>query len=124
MSEASKTLHTMALMTNMDDEHQHTDTALVEGSDYAYATEGKTDFLDLKVRNVYAKYAAWCRRFNTEPLYDTETAFLQAMRKYQPLVSTMPGSSALKTLDPAATVYRFRVSLLNEEGVDPFKRTV
>jgi hypothetical protein len=123
MSEASKTLHAMALMTNMGDEHQHSDTALQEGLDYCYSAIGNGEFLDLRVRNVYAKYAAWCRRFNTTPLYDTETAFLQAMQKYQPLVTTAPGDSALKTIDPSATVYRFRVSLLREEGVDPFKKS-
>lgn len=122
MSEASKVLHTMAAMSNMDDEQRNPETTLVLNMDYVYTGESG-QFLDLKVRNCYIKYVTWCRRKGFTPLYDDEDAFLHGMKHYRGLVSPQ-ADSPLKAVDPSARVFRFSVRTLTEEGVDPFKSSM
>lgn len=122
MSEASKVLHTMAAMSNMDDEQRNPETTLVLNVDYLYTGDSQ-QFLDLKVRNCYIKYVTWCRRKGFTPLYDDEDAFLHGMKHYRGLVSPQV-DSPLKVVDPSARVFRFSVKTLTEERVDPFKSSM
>lgn len=122
MAEASKVLHSLALMTQMEDGLVDPSIGLIHGTDYHLVTQGdRPMYLDLKMRNAYVKYVTWCRRRSFTPLYDNEESFLHGLTHYAPMIDGKAMDSVLKQGSPFAKVFRFDIDQLTHEGVDPFK---
>lgn len=117
ISEAGKVLDTLAQMT-----YEHADplTSLIYGKDYT-VSEGR-DTVDLALKSVYNKYAAFCRKIGQPPLYDNIGSFIAAMKHYPGLVATeCPDNPALH-INPLSRVFRFSVAIMERERVEPFRK--
>lgn len=114
-AEPAKVLSTFATMSQMPGLADH--IALREGADYAFSNVGGIDLLEICMPFAFVKYEAWQKSANRAPLYDSEEAFIQAMRNFSAFFDTSPS-----TLKVPAKVFRFRLDHMQVEQIDPFKR--
>jgi len=118
MSEASKAMNTLALISRTED--MLSEFGLREGHDYVVDT--RRGMLDIKVREVFVKYSGWCRRKGQPILFDNEDAWMHGLGNYAPLKSKTGLGSPLK-LTGMEKVYSFSLKGLAEEGVESFSST-
>lgn len=116
MSEAAKVVNTLALISNT--EPLGSEFELIPNVDYAWYNDY---LLDLRLRNCYVKYAAWCRRKGAIPLYDNEDSFISGMSHFNAVVSKKSLDSRLQG-SGSMLVYRFDVERLRSQGVEDFRR--
>ena len=114
MTEVARVIDVMAqLSRNPDMQYK-----LQLGLDYTMSEDGK--FLDLKMRNAYAKYVKWQRSLGMEVLFDNESAFITSTSNYGGAVKrSCPDNLALYD-SPRAVVFRFSVEYLDNDKVDGF----
>ena len=115
MAEASKALNSLALMSMTED--PMSELGLRHGVDYLYGS----DSVELKLRNCFVKYVAWCKRKGQPPLFQSEEQWFASMASYGPVINKSCIDSLLKD-SPSTKVFRFSLVRLAEEGVDDFKR--
>lgn len=114
MSEAAKVMSILSFMTHT--ENAQSEYGLDHGTDYWQ--DDKT--LDLKIRNCYIKYTAWCHRKAQSPLYANEDAFAHGLSGFAATIDRAVPNSPLK--DSALTkVFKFDKSKLEEEKVEAFR---
>jgi hypothetical protein len=118
MPEAAKVMNTLALMSNT--EEAMSEFGLRYGFDYMEMEPGT---IDLKMRNIYVKYAGWSRRKGVPVFYDTESAFIHGLGNYNACINRACLDN--KDLKPEGTevVYRFSLEELSQDGVDRFRAT-
>jgi hypothetical protein len=114
MAEASRVLDVMALLSR----HEDPNVRLVGNVDYTISPDEQ--YLDLKLRNAYAKYVKYQRSLGMEVLFDHENAFVTALANYGGTVKkACPENIALYD-SPRAVIYRLSLDYLDREGVDRF----
>ena len=114
MSEASKALNDMALMSRTED--SESEFAMREGYEYIVG-EG---YIEILMRESFVKYFAWAKRKGFTPLYMNQDAFISAMGKSPAVVDKMCLSSKLRT-SGQARIFRFDLEKLVAEGIEEFK---
>lgn len=119
MSEASKVLNTLALISRTED--ATAEYGLMYGRDYLYTGVGANlGTLHINMRNVWVKYVGWARRKGQQQLFDTEEAFLHGFAHYAALDDKVCIKSPLK-LNGLDKIYSFKVKTLDEEKVETLK---
>ena len=115
MSEASRVLDTMAMLT------RHTDMQyqLIRGIDYTVAEGGKT--IDLKVRTAYDKYVRYQRSLGMEVLYDTYNTFQVSLSNYSGVIKRACPENEQLFDSPKAVIFRLDCDHMGREGVDSFR---
>lgn len=122
MSEATKVLNSLALMSRTED--PMSEFGLLHGREYVYTGSGANLVsLQIKMREVWVKYMAWTRHKGLKHLYDSEEAFLHGFAQYGALEDKMCLKSPLKQV-AFDKVYSFKVKTLDEEGVETFKHSL
>lgn len=114
MSEAAKMMSDLSLITHA--EAAESEFALREGEEYLI----KDGYLDIRMKETFVKYFAWCKRKGFTPYYGTAEAFMSAMGKFSPTVDRLCLSSPLKK-SGQTRVFRFKLDQLAAEGVEMFK---
>ena len=114
MSEASKALNDMALMSRTED--SESEFAMREGYEYIVG-EG---YIEILMRESFVKYFAWAKRKGFTPLYMNQDAFISAMGKSPAVVDKMCLSSKLRT-SGQARIFRFDLEKLVAEGIEEFR---
>lgn len=114
MSEAAKVMNSLSYMSRS--EMPDSDMGLLINEDYFISDR----FVDLNMRNVYVKYKTWCMRRGSEPLYDSEDAFIHGISGFAAVFDRSPQDSVLKT-SALTNVIRFDKAKLTTERVEEFK---
>lgn len=114
MSEASKVLNDMSLMSRT--EPDESEFALREGHEYI-VVDG---YIEILLREAFVKYFAWCKRKGFQPLYSTAEQFVLAMRRFPAVTDKLCKLSPLRKAGGLAHVHRFSLEKLQMEGVEPF----
>ncbi len=111
LSEVSRMLDTLASLTR----HADDSFRLISGVDYMLGYS----YLDIKLRNVYDKYAKYQRSLGLEVLFDSHNAWQTALSNYGGTVQRSVPDSPLWD-SPRAAVFRLSLDYLDKEGVDAF----
>ena len=91
--------------------------AVREGFEYVYF-EG--DSLDLDVKSIFVKYVSWCKARNVQSHFATVESLAQALRKVPAFLTAAAMDSPIRR-GSGSPVFRFSVSALWNEDVEPFK---
>lgn len=113
MSEASKTLSRMAMLSRDQDQPWE----LRPNRDYVMGD----GWLELKVEKAYDNYRRFCASINDSPLFDSLDTFLFALNAYSPVSDRVCASSALREEGSTERVVRFDLARLAREGVKSFR---
>jgi len=115
MPEAAKALNVLAHISKTED--PLSDFGLRPNVDYMHLKAGT---IDIQVRNCYYKYSGWLRKRGQTPLYQSEEAWAAGLRNFSAIVD----KACLDNHDLKPTgmekVYRYSVTLLQQEGVEDF----
>lgn len=112
-SEASKVLDTMAQLSKIED----VTFKLQRGREYT--VDG--DNIDIKLKPAYARYMKYMRSLGLMPLYDTDSAFIAAMSRYEGTKARACPDNQELFDSPFEVIYRFSAAHLEKEEVEPFK---
>lgn len=113
VSEAAKILDTIAYLSRFQTDERFD---VKSGEDYV---DGG-DWVELRLKNCYAKQARFKRSTGDEMMYDSYEAFYSAMASYHGTIDTRCNDSALKD-SPSTAVFRFSKMYLAHDGVEEFK---
>lgn len=116
ISEAARVLDVMAQMSYGRFDAEHT---LVQGKEYTVSDDGR--FIDIALKPAFAKYQRYCASLRQTPLYDSQMAFITAMRHYGGTVATSCRDNKDLYVNPLSVVFRFKVEALEREQVEPFR---
>jgi hypothetical protein len=114
MSEAAKTLNDIGLISRT--EASDGEFAMREGDEYLV----RDGYVELRMREVFVKYYAWCKRKGFTPYYSNADSFMSAMGKSPALMDKLCLSSPLR-VSGQTRVFRFSLEKLVMEGVEMFK---
>jgi len=117
MPEAAKVMNSLAFISKTEDSMD--ELGLKVGRDYCFPAPG---LIDLRVRNCYITYSAWCRHKGQTALFPSEDAFIGGLSNYSATADRVCMDSPLKD-SPQARVFRFNIAAMEEEGVEPFHGT-
>lgn len=113
-SEAGKMFNDLSLISRTED--SDSPSYLQVGKDYIV----KDGYLEMRMRESFVKYFAWCRRTGIEPYYMSSEAFIVAMGKFPPTMDKVCAGSPLKVTGQSR-VFRFSLERLAAEGVEAFR---
>lgn len=113
MAEASRVLDVMAQLTRSTDQTLQ----LIKGVDYLISKDSA--FVDLKMKNVYAKYVKYQRSLGFEVLYDNSSVFISSMSNYGGTVARAVPDSPLMD-NPMACIYRVSTAYMEKEEIEMF----
>jgi len=115
MSEASKCLDVLAQLTRVQDET----FKLTSKVDYQVSDD--REYVDIKLKPVFAKYVRYCRSLGQEALYDNDKAFIEGLARHQSLIGRGSdiGSPPFR-VTPFETIFRFSIAKMEEEKIDSF----
>lgn len=114
MSESSKVLNDMALISRT--EEVDSEFALREGYEYVIGD----GYLELLVKESFVKYFAWSNRKGFKPLYSNADGFIGSVMRSPAMIDPRCFDSKLRG-SSMSKVFRFRLDLLQSEGVELFK---
>ena len=117
--EAAKVLNTLALISST--EEYGSEFALEIGKDYWFI-ESEPGTIDLKMRNVYVKYIAWCKRKGVGILYDTESAFIHGLGNYTACIDRACLNDGQLKSTGTEIVFRFSNEIAAKDGVEEIAR--
>jgi len=114
MSEASKVLNDMSLMSRSED--SESEFCLREGYEYIVGD----GYMEILMRESFVKYFAWAKRKGFTPLYMSQDAFISAMAKSPTVTDKLCLASKLRT-SGQARIFRFNLEKMVAEGIEEFK---
>lgn len=113
MSEASKVLNDMSLISRTED--SESEFALREGYEYLVGD----GYIEILMRESFVKYFAWSKRKGFNPLFQNNDSFISAMGKSPAMVDKTCFDSKLRE-GMQSKIFRFDLEKLVAEGVEEF----
>lgn len=113
-SEAGKMFNDLSLISRQYD--SDSEFYMQEGREYTVCD----GYMEVRMRETFAKYFSWCRRTGMEPYYSSSEAFIVAMGKFPPTMDKVCSDSPLKQ-SGQSKVFRFSLEKLMAEGVEAFR---
>lgn len=115
MSEASRVMDVLAQLTRSEDLR----VKLTKDRDYSVDLD--TNTVDVKMKPCFAKYVLYCRNLGQSPLFDSDVAFIAAMRRYEGVVAKACPDNPVLYTSAFEPIYRFSIAFLEKETVEPFE---
>lgn len=111
MSEPSKVLEKMFMISRTEDEHS--EFAVREGYEFCVVEGG----IEILMKEAFTKYFAWSTRKGFNPLYSSDEGFIRSVSKLSYVSDTRCMNSALRK-NMQQKIFRFDIEKLIEEGVE------
>lgn len=115
MSETARVLNSLAWLSARSVEDF---IRLEYEKDWRY-DDASMQTIELHPRNCWDVYSRYCRSIGSDPLFDTETAFIDALNRHPAVLDRFCPDSPLKR-GRLIQVLRFDLNALYEEGVEQF----
>lgn len=115
MSETARVLNTLSWLSARDADEP---IRLDYERDWRYGDTALAT-IELHPRNCWDVYSRYCRSIGTDPLFDTEPAFIDAMNRHPAVIDRFCEDSPLKR-GRLVQVLKFQLDDLYKEGVEQF----